>query len=71
MSSFTHQFCLKIKSFAEKKMTHLKILGFKGVMETENGASKSKMEDYAGIQHIGRGSFGAAFLVHHKTDNNK
>lgn len=52
-------------------MTHLKILGFKGVMETENGASKSKMEDYAGIQHIGRGSFGAAFLVHHKTDNNK
>ncbi|KAL0383584.1 UNVERIFIED_CONTAM: Serine/threonine-protein kinase Nek6 [Sesamum calycinum] len=52
-------------------MTHVKILGLKGLMETENGDSKSKMEDYAVIEQIGRGAFGATFLVLHKPQNKK
>lgn len=40
-------------------------------METENGDSKSKMEDYAVIEQIGRGGFGATFLVLHKPQNKK
>ncbi|KAJ8753417.1 hypothetical protein K2173_019816 [Erythroxylum novogranatense] len=40
-------------------------------MATDSGEVKSKMEDYEIIAQIGRGAFGAAFLVLHKTQNKK
>lgn len=41
-------------------------------MEGENGGTdKSKMEDYQVIEQIGRGTFGATFLVLHRFENQK